>query len=365
MPGVDQPLARPPGRAARAAARRRASARTSCHSGSRSNGRRRRERQQHVDAAAVRLADHAPADRGDRVDQVEHLVAARIGGDDAERHRHAASRPRASRMRRRAPARAARGRATARARSPPSKMPAPTSAITPTSSHSSSHDARRDATGRSSDVSWCSLRDVVKPDRAGRAATSASCARIARQVVVGRLLLERALAHRPRAQRRVADVGGVVDALRAAGRRRRGTRGRSPRSSRCRRPAPPGRCPRRARGCAPRARGRRSRTGASVKPQLPITAVVTPCQHELRAQRVPEHLGVQVGVAVDEARASRRGPRRRSPRSPRSRMRPTKAMRSPTIAHVGPVASRGRSRRPRCRCGSPGRTPSVYCYPTD
>ncbi len=43
------------------------------------------------------------------------------------------------------------------------------------------------------------------------------------------------------------------------------------------------------------------RTGASVKPQLPITAVVTPCQHELVPARVPEHLGVHVGVAVDEA----------------------------------------------------------------
>ena len=46
---------------------------------------------------------------------------------------------------------------------PPSRMPVPASAITPTSSHSSDHAASRDATGRSSLVSWCSLRDVVSP----------------------------------------------------------------------------------------------------------------------------------------------------------------------------------------------------------
>ena len=45
-----------------------------------------------------------------------------------------------------------------------------------------------------------------------------------------------------------------------------------------------------------------SRTGARVNPQLPITAVVTPCQHELAPVRIPEHLGVEMGVAVDEAR---------------------------------------------------------------
>ena len=52
--------------------------------------------------------------------------------------------------------------------------PVPASAITPTSSHSSDHAARRDATGRSSDVSWCSLRDVVSPI-APAASASASC----------------------------------------------------------------------------------------------------------------------------------------------------------------------------------------------
>ena len=40
-----------------------------------------------------------------------------------------------------------------------------------------------------------------------------------------------------------------------------------------------------------------------MNPQLPITAVVTPCQHELVPGGVPEDLGIHVGVAVDEARA--------------------------------------------------------------
>ena len=92
-------------------------------------------------------------------------------------------------------------------------MPAPTSPITPTSRTTSSHVASRDATGRSSDVSWCSLRDVVKPDRAGRERVG-ELALHRREVVVGGLLVEGALAHRRRAQRRVADVGGVVDPLR-------------------------------------------------------------------------------------------------------------------------------------------------------
>ena len=44
-----------------------------------------------------------------------------------------------------------------------------------------------------------------------------------------------------------------------------------------------------------------SAQGASVKPQLPMTTLVMPCQQERRAERVPEDLRVHVGVAVDEA----------------------------------------------------------------
>ncbi len=42
--------------------------------------------------------------------------------------------------------------------------------------------------------------------------------------------------------------------------------------------------------------------GARVKPQLPMTTLVMPCQQERGAERIPEDLGVHVGVAVHEAR---------------------------------------------------------------
>ena len=44
-------------------------------------------------------------------------------------------------------------------------------------------------------------------------------------------------------------------------------------------------------------------TGANPTPQLPMTIVVTPCQHVGREQRVPGDLPVEVRVHVDEARA--------------------------------------------------------------
>ena len=43
------------------------------------------------------------------------------------------------------------------------------------------------------------------------------------------------------------------------------------------------------------------RQGAIVKPQLPITAVVTPSAGEGEQRRVPGDLRVEVGVAVDDA----------------------------------------------------------------
>ena len=43
------------------------------------------------------------------------------------------------------------------------------------------------------------------------------------------------------------------------------------------------------------------RTGAKPTPQLPITAVVTPCQDDGRQERVPGGLAVVVRVDVDEA----------------------------------------------------------------
>ena len=42
------------------------------------------------------------------------------------------------------------------------------------------------------------------------------------------------------------------------------------------------------------------RTGAKPTPQLPITTVVTPCQHDGLSSGIPRHLAVVVGVHVDE-----------------------------------------------------------------
>ena len=116
--------------------------------------------------------------------------------------------------------------------------------------------------------------DGARPQRVGQLAHHEG------QVVVGGLLLERPLAHGPGAQGRVADVGGEVDALGQPvdGVEVLGERLEAP--------------------VDPRGQGGRvdvlgplevadhqvpfvGRTGARVKPQLPMTADVTPCQHEL------------------------------------------------------------------------------------
>ena len=68
------------------------------------------------------------------------------------------------------------------------------------------------ATGRPSGVSWLGEREVVKPMAPARIA-SRTLALHRLQIVLGRRPVERALAHHVRAQRGVADVAGVVDAL--------------------------------------------------------------------------------------------------------------------------------------------------------
>ncbi len=84
--------------------------------------------------------------------------------------------------------------------------------MTETSRRTSSQFATRLATGRRSGVSWLGDREVVKP----MAPALSACAQLAlhrAEIVLGRGLVEGALAHRIRAQRGVADVAGVVDAL--------------------------------------------------------------------------------------------------------------------------------------------------------
>ena len=109
--------------------------------------------------------------------------------------------------------------------------------------------------------------------------------------------------------------------------------------------------PRPGSSSASRARAASGRTGAKPKPQLPIATDVIAVPARQRAVRVPEHLGVVVGVQVDEARArracrgrrsprprrrrrsarSRRRDRRRSPTSPRTRGAPVPSKISPSL----------------------------------
>jgi hypothetical protein len=80
-------------------------------------------------------------------------------------------------------------------------MPAFISPMTPTSRRTSSQAASRLATGRPSGVSWDGDREVVKLPLHGP------------EIVLAGRLLERPLAHHVGAERRVADVAGVVDPL--------------------------------------------------------------------------------------------------------------------------------------------------------
>ena len=91
-------------------------------------------------------------------------------------------------------------------------MPAFRSPITPTSRRTSSQVARRLATGRPSGVSWLGEREVVKPMAPARMRVAQLALHRAQVVLAGRLV-EGALAHDVGAQRGVADVARVVDAL--------------------------------------------------------------------------------------------------------------------------------------------------------
>ena len=163
----------------------------------------------------------------------------------------------------------------------------------------SSQAASREATGRSSEVSWCIVREVVNPNAPARRASRSSARHRLRSSSVRRVG-EGPLAHHVGPQRRVPDVGRVVDRLGQPIDRVQ-VLGEGL-------PGPVDPCGHRRPGdvlgplevaddevrCSDEGRAR-------VNPQWPMTTVVTPCQHEYVPERIPEHLGVHVGVAVDEA----------------------------------------------------------------
>ena len=68
------------------------------------------------------------------------------------------------------------------------------------------------ATGVSSGVTCVVAREVENPSAPARIASLTACLHAA-QIILARLLVERALAHRVHAQRRVADIHAVVEAL--------------------------------------------------------------------------------------------------------------------------------------------------------
>ena len=159
----------------------------------------------------------------------------------------------------------------------------------------------------------CPARDGRRGRGAAACATSRSRARprpsprrrarvIARDVVVGRgRLVEAALAHRVVAHRAVADHAADVDALRACGRSRRGTRRRSPSPT----PAPRG-CSRR--GCprpTPSARRASARSPGAHGRERDAAVAEHDRRDAVPARRgrvgIPRELRVEVRVDVDEA----------------------------------------------------------------
>ena len=224
--------------------------------------------------------------------------------------------------------------------------------MTPTSARTSSQDASRDATGRSSEVSCWSLRDVVKPIRtraqARRRSSLAMTARSSWACLVG----ERAFAHRVGAQRRVPDVRRVVDRLRAAVDRVQvlGERRPPPVDPRGHRVAGDVLGPLEvADHERPLLRG----AGASVNPQWPMTTVVTPCQHE-HVPSASQKTCASMCVWPSMNPGVTTWPSASTSSAPRSRMRPIVAMRSPTMPRSHGRAA-ARSRRRRFRPGSRGR----------
>ena len=200
--------------------------------------------------------------------------------------------------------------------------------MTPTSSTTSSHDASREATGRLSEVSWCTVRDVVNP----MAPASQGLGQLALhegQVVVVGLLLEGPLAHGPGAQGRVPDVGREVDALGQA------VDGVEVLGEGLEAPVDAGGQGGRVHVLGPLEVAHHQRplvvmrTGARVKPQLPMTAEVTPCQHELEPV-ASQKTWASMWVWPSMKPGVTTWPSASISRPDRSLIRPTKPMRSST-----------------------------------
>ena len=146
--------------------------RISCHSSRRVERQPGEERKQHVDTAAVRLADHAPALGGDAVVDRKPVEPAGIGGEEAFGERHSELDGELARAL--PPQALAIGVVGRVAEREIDTFVDPRTEV----GHrlrergTSCQSASRDATGRSSDVSWCWLCDVVNPIAPARSAAS-------------------------------------------------------------------------------------------------------------------------------------------------------------------------------------------------
>ena len=168
----------------------------------------------------------------------------------------------------------------------------------------SSHEASRDATGRSSDVWWCWVREVVNPIAPAMSAARSFC-RHRREVVVGRLLprtpappWRKCAARCGRCWRRVVDpLGQPVDGVEVFGER-------GPRPVDARVHGGPGH----VLGSLQAADHQQpvvAGGGGQGEPAIAHHDGRHAVPAGIGAQRIPEHLGVQVRVAIDESRGDR------------------------------------------------------------
>ncbi len=180
------------------------------------------------------------------------------------------------------------------------KMPAPSSPMAPTSRSTSDHSAIRLATGVSSGVTCVVERELEKPIAPARIA-SRTAAVERREVVLGGRLGERALAHDVHAQGGMADIGAVVDGLGEA------VDGGEVLGEGLPRPVDAGEH-RLGRDVLDRGQAAGEPLALLGPARRQREAAVAhdhggdPVPAGAAADRVPRHLGVHVGVAVDEAR---------------------------------------------------------------
>ena len=273
-----------------------------------------------------------------------------------EGDRAAGSRAESRRIQSTSCARARRGPRPSRRRARARRRRAPSSPSARPMPNSSSSAANVPGTGSPSIARCTIVREVEKPS-APAAIASRTIAAIARDVLRRRrLVLRAALAHHVGAHRAVRRPACRRRARAACARARRGTRGSVSHSQRdalgergARDVLDALHEPDQEVAAAP------GRTGAKPTPQLPITTVVTPCQHDGVSSGSQVDLAVVVGVDVDEAGRDEQPARvDLLAAAARDRARPRRCG-PPSMATSPSTRLARRCRRRPCRRGSRGR----------